>query len=76
MGPWQVYSEALATAPGLSFERVREMVLRGRITRETVLRGPSTRQFWAFACNAQGIAVLLGLNGAPLSAPHRHEARG
>lgn len=60
MGPWQVYSQTLATAPGLSFERLREMVLRGRITRETVLRGPATRQFWAFACNTQGIAVLLG----------------
>jgi hypothetical protein len=36
------------------------LVARGRIGRETIVRGPSTRQFWMFARNTPGIAHLLG----------------
>ena len=60
MGPWFVRNERNPFAPGMSYDRLRQMAMRGRLKRESVIRGPSTRQFWALACNAPGIACLLG----------------
>ncbi len=60
MGPWQVRNDKNPFGPGCSYEKLREMAARGRITPDTVIRGPSTRQFWALAKNAPGVAVLLG----------------
>jgi len=60
MGPWQVRNERNPFAPGCSYTKLREMIARGKIHRETVIRGPSTRQFWTLACNAPGVAVLMG----------------
>lgn len=60
MGPWQVRSEKHPFGPGCSYEKLKEMVAKGKVTRATVLRGPSTRQFWSLACNTPGVAVLLG----------------
>jgi hypothetical protein len=60
MGPWQVRNERSPFGPGCSYEKLREMVVKGRISRSTILRGPSTRQFWSLACNTPGVAVLLG----------------
>ncbi|MEO1130159.1 MAG: hypothetical protein AAFX05_10710 [Planctomycetota bacterium] len=60
MGPWQLRDEARKFQPGFSFDTLRRLVSRGRITRQSIVRGPTTRQFWTYACNAPGIAVLLG----------------
>ncbi|MDX2116089.1 MAG: hypothetical protein SFZ24_10805 [Planctomycetota bacterium] len=60
MGPWSVRNEKNPFAPGMSFEKLREMVSRGKISRTTIVRGPSTRQFWSLACNTPGVATLLG----------------
>lgn len=60
MGPWQIRSETNPFGPGLSYEKLTELVGRGRVRRDTIVRGPTTRQFWSFACNAPGVAVLLG----------------
>lgn len=60
MGPWQIRSETNPFGPGLSYEKLAEIVAKGRIRRDTVVRGPTTRQFWSFACNTPGVAVLLG----------------
>ena len=60
MGPWQIRDEASPFLPGISYERLRDLVQKGKVHRGTVLRGPSTRQFWSLACNTQGVAVLLG----------------
>lgn len=60
MGPWFVLDPACPTRPGCSFETVRELVRRGRIAKSTVVRGPSTRQFWNYACRTPGLANLLG----------------
>ena len=60
MGPWFVLDPSSPTRPGCSYETVRELVRRGRITKATVVRGPSTRQFWNYACRTPGIANLLG----------------
>ncbi|MBL0927202.1 MAG: hypothetical protein IBJ11_06055 [Phycisphaerales bacterium] len=61
MGPWQLRSAKSPFHPGFSFETLRTLVLRGRITPETIIRGPTTRQFWAYARSTPGVAVLLGM---------------
>lgn len=60
MGPWQIRLESNPFTPGVSFEKLAEMIAKGRIRRDTVIRGPSTNQFWAFACDTPGVAALLG----------------
>src|ERR1043165_9344829 len=61
MGPWFIRDPASPFRPGCSFETLREQIRRGRITKETILRGPSTRQYWNFASRTPGIANLLGV---------------
>lgn len=61
MGPWQIRDEDNPHRPGCSIETLRQLIRRGRVTRETVLRGPTTRQFWQKACETRGVAHLLGV---------------
>lgn len=60
MGPWQIRSEANPFTPGLSFDKLADLIAKGRVRRDTIIRGPTTRQFWSFACNTPGVAALLG----------------
>lgn len=60
MGPWQVRDEQNPFLPGVSYEKLREMAQRGKLQRGSIVRGPTTRQFWSLACNTAGVAVLLG----------------
>ena len=60
MGPWFIRDEGNPFRPGCSYATTRMLVSRKRIVAESVLRGPSTRQFWTFAKNTPGIAHLLG----------------
>jgi hypothetical protein len=60
MGPWAIRDEANPFRPGCSYETVKMLVARKRITPDTVMRGPSTRQFWMRADNVPGVANLLG----------------
>jgi hypothetical protein len=61
MGPWFLHDAAHPFRPGCSYETLRELIRRGRVSAATVLRGPATRQFWSFAGRTPGIANLLGL---------------
>ncbi len=60
MGPWQIRDEATPFRPGCSLDTLRSMIRRGKLTRESVLRGPTTSQFWTRAAEIQGVAHLLG----------------
>lgn len=60
MGPWFVRDEALPLRPGCSYGTLRALIAKGRVTRESILRGPSTRQFWTRATSVPGVAHLLG----------------
>jgi predicted RNA-binding Zn-ribbon protein involved in translation (DUF1610 family) len=60
MGPWFVRDPAAPFVPGRSYSTIRRMAQRGKITPETVVRGPTTRQFWMAASEVQGVAHLLG----------------
>lgn len=61
MGPWFIREEGRPHRPGCSFETLRTLIQRGRVTPTTVLRGPTTRQFWTLAGRAPSVANLLGL---------------
>lgn len=60
MGPWYIRDETNPFRPGCSYATIRALVARKRIDADTVLRGPSTRQFWLRARNTPGVAHLLG----------------
>lgn len=60
MGPWFIRDEARPFRPGCSYETLQKLVRRGAIDGDTILRGPTTMQFWTRAGNAPGVAHLLG----------------
>lgn len=61
MGPWFIRDEVNPYRPGCSYETLARMVARGTVTAETVIRGPSSRQFWTLARWCPGVAHLLGV---------------
>lgn len=60
MGPWYVRDEANPFRPGCSYATLRVLVMRGKLTTDAVIRGPSTRQFWMLATAVPGVAHLFG----------------
>lgn len=60
MGPWSIRDQVNPFHPGCSYDTLRRLVARGRVRPDTVIRGPTTRQFWSFARNTPGVAHLLG----------------
>lgn len=60
MGPWTIRNKKHPFRPGCSYEVLVQMIEGGRIGPMTVLRGPTTRQFWSVARNVPGVAHLLG----------------
>ncbi len=61
MGPWFIRDERQPFAPGCSFETVKNLIARGRISKNTIIRGPTTNQFWTLAKRTPGVANLLGV---------------
>jgi hypothetical protein len=61
MGPWFIRDPDAPFRPGCSYATIKALALKGRLTPESVVRGPSTRQFWTFARRTPGIAHLLGV---------------
>lgn len=60
MGPWFIRDKANPFRPGCSFETLERLINNGKIVPTTVIRGPSTHQFWSVARNIPGIAHLVG----------------
>lgn len=60
MGPWQIRDPGQPFKPGCSFDVIKGLIARGKIVPSTVLRGPTTRQFWTPAKRVPSIANLLG----------------
>lgn len=61
MGPWYIRDGANPHRPGCSYETLVRLVSRGSVTGETVIRGPSSRQFWTLARWCPGVAHLMGV---------------
>lgn len=60
MGPWFVRDESRPFRPGCRLETLERWVRSGRITPDTIIRGPSTHQNWLPAVRVPGIARLFG----------------
>ena len=60
MGPWFIRDEASPHRPGCSYQTIVHLVTRGKISPDTVIRGPTTLQFWTLARWCPGVAHLLG----------------
>lgn len=60
MGPWFIRDRANPFRPGCCWEVLKRQIEAGRIKPTTVIRGPTTRQFWAIARNVPGVGHLLG----------------
>ena len=61
LGPWFVHGKARAFKPGIGIDQLKKEIALGGVTGRTVLRGPTTSQFWVEAKSAPGIANLLGV---------------
>ncbi|MGV6813815.1 MAG: hypothetical protein ACWA5W_02255 [Phycisphaerales bacterium] len=61
MGPWAFRDDQHPNRPGCSYETMLALVKQGKIRQDTVVRGPSTHQFWTLARQTPGIAQLLGV---------------
>jgi hypothetical protein len=61
MGPWFVRDETAPFRPGCRFETIERWVRTGRVTVETIIRGPSTHQNWIEARRVPGVARLFGV---------------
>ncbi len=60
MGPWFIRDAAQPFRPGCSYTTIRALAMKGKLGPETVVRGPSTRQFWMQARRTPGLAHILG----------------
>jgi hypothetical protein len=60
MGPWFLRDPKRPYQPGLSYETVIQLISQDRITRNSIMRGPTTRQFWNVAKRIPGVAHLFG----------------
>jgi hypothetical protein len=60
MGPWFIRDERRPFQPGCSFDTLVKMIQRGQVTKYSIVRGPTTKQFWTVAKHIPGIAHLLG----------------
>lgn len=62
MGPWFVRDELGKGAfrPGCNYATIERMAKSGTIAATSVVRGPSTHQFWMLAKHTPGLAHMLG----------------
>lgn len=75
MGPWFIRDKKVPFRPGCSYDVLVAQARAGRIKPNSVIRGPTTRQFWSLARNAPGVAHLVGYChrcGAHVSPDARH----
>lgn len=61
MGPWSIRDETAPHRPGCAYETLARLVKAGHIGLDTVIRGPTTRQFWTLARHTPGVSQLLGV---------------
>jgi hypothetical protein len=61
LGPWFVRQTRNPAAPGMKFDTLMALVKRGQVTGQSVVRGPTTNQFWRFAAQVKGLSREFGL---------------
>ncbi len=60
MGPWFIRDAGQPFRPGCAYETLVRLIERGIVTKYSVIRGPTTKQFWTVARRVPGVAHLLG----------------
>ena len=60
-GEWFYLDARNPSGRGVDFETIVKMVEKGRIRRESVVRGPTTHQDWTYAGEAPRLAKYLGM---------------
>jgi hypothetical protein len=60
MGPWFVRDPGKPFHPGCSYETLVTMIDRGQVLKTSIIRGPTTKQYWTVAKRVPGVAHLLG----------------
>ena len=60
MGPWFVRDAGKPFQPGCSYETIVRMIDRGQVSKYSIVRGPTSKQFWTIAKHVPGVAHLLG----------------
>ncbi len=60
MGPWEIRDEKSPFRPGCSYATLARLIDQGIVKEKTVLRGPSTRQFWMLAQDTPGVGHRFG----------------
>ena len=60
MGPWFLRNIRRTFQPGCSYETIIKLIDRGQIDKYTIIRGPTSKQFWTIARRVPGISHLLG----------------
>lgn len=61
VGPWHVRQVRNPWAPGMRFETLLALVKRGQVTRDSIVRGPTTFQLWKRASEVRGLSREFGL---------------
>ncbi len=60
MGPWFIRDRHNPFRPGCTYDVLVKQIQKGKITPTTILRGPTTRQYWSVARHVPGVAHRLG----------------
>jgi len=61
LGPWYVLQSRNPSAPGMNFATLMTLVQKGKVTARSVLRGPTTGQFWRHAAKVKGVSREFAL---------------
>jgi hypothetical protein len=61
IGPWYVMQARNPAAPGMKCNTLLALIRKGQVTPKSVIRGPTTQQFWRFAARVKGISREFGL---------------
>ncbi|MCA9303355.1 MAG: hypothetical protein KC996_04470 [Phycisphaerales bacterium] len=61
MGPWTIRDEQSPFRPGCTYETLLRLIDQGVVRLDTVIRGPTTRQFWTLARHTPSVAHRLGV---------------
>ncbi len=60
MGPWFVRDLKKPFLPGCSYEVLVQRIKDGKIKAGTIIKGPTTKQYWSVAQNVPGVSHLIG----------------
>jgi hypothetical protein len=61
IGPWYVLQSRNPAAPGMKFDVLIGFIRKGQVTARSIVRGPTTHQFWRYAAHVKGLSREFGL---------------